>query len=85
MVYLPMILGKKATTVYVGSLICIVLEVWKNLANLNNYQRDMDILNVDNPIEGTIGSPMYIEVESTAGDAIATDGPLTVSGYTRVA
>jgi hypothetical protein len=40
------------------------------------------VLSVDNPIVGPMGSPLFVEV---AGTGALTDGPLTVSGNIRVA
>lgn len=62
-----------------------VYDVWDNLiwsyylAALN--QPPTNVLSEDQPIEGPMGSPLFVEIDSVSDGGIGTDLPMTVSGF----
>lgn len=62
-----------------------VYDVWNNLiwsyylAATN--QPPTNVLSEDQPIEGPMGSPLFVEIDSVSAGGLGTDLPMTVSGY----
>jgi len=62
-----------------------VYDVWDNLLWTYNLaaldQPPVNVLSEDQPIEGPMGSPLFVEVDSVSAGGLGTDLPMTVSGY----